>query len=92
MASHRSAEGLELSLESSGKQEEVKDSFVDVTEVSVEKPEMPPSARIPGRLQSFGCEDITCTYKTKDGGSKQVLHGVSMEIKRKQMMAIIGKS
>lgn len=92
MANDWSTEGVELFHEDSDNYEEVKDTFVDVREVSVQISERENSSKLPGKLQSFGCEDITCSYKTKDGGSKQVLHGISMEIKRKQMMAIIGKS
>lgn len=44
------------------------------------------------QMRSFQCEDITCAYKNKDGGVKDILRGVTMEVERGQMLAIIGKS
>lgn len=42
-------------------------------------------------MHTFKGEDITCSYRKSDGSTRQVLHNVSMEVKRREMVAIIGR-
>lgn len=63
-------------------------AFIDMMELCP----LDKSAKTYRQMRSFQCEDITCAYKNKDGSVKDILRGVTMEVERQQMLAIIGES
>ena len=63
--------------------------FMDTEDVVAEKP----GARaLPRLAQNIRFEDVSFSYQSDGDGSREILHGINLEVKRGEILAIVGSS
>jgi ATP-binding cassette, subfamily B, bacterial MsbA len=63
--------------------------FMDTEDVVAEKP----GARaLPRFVENIRFEDVSFSYQSDGEGSREILHGINLEVKRGEILAIVGSS
>jgi len=63
--------------------------FMDTEDVVAEKP----GARaLPRFAENIRFEDVSFSYQSDGDGSREILHGINLEVKRGEILAIVGSS
>jgi len=63
--------------------------FMDTTDILVEKPG---AKRLPRFAQSIRFEDVCFSYEGDGEETREILHGVNLEVKRGEVLAVVGSS
>jgi len=63
--------------------------FMDTEDVVTEKPGAKPLPRFAGTIQF---EDVSFSYQEDGDESREILHGIDLEVKRGEILAIVGSS
>lgn len=64
-------------------------NFMDTEDVVTEKPGAKPLPRFAGTIRF---EDVSFSYQSDGDESREILHGIDLEVKRGEILAIVGSS